>query len=94
MKNAKLLVAVLLLAGVAGCKDDPAGQVQTVDWYKAHQAERMAMLAKCRDNPGQLAATPNCVNATRAESATTWGGRGGGVKVPVALTADQMKKNP
>ena len=73
MKKAKLLVAVLMLASVAGCKEDePTGQVQTVDWYKAHPAERAAVLAKCKDNPGQLAATPNCVNATRAESATTW----------------------
>lgn len=92
MKNAKLLVAALLLAGIAGCKDDePAGQVQTVEWYEAHQTERLAMLAKCRDNPGQLAATPNCVNAARADSATTWGARGGGIKTPVALTADKMK---
>lgn len=92
MKKAKLLVAVLMLAGVAGCKvDGPADQVQTVDWYKAHPAERAAVLAKCKDNPGQLAATPNCVNATRAESATTWGARGGGIKTPMPLTADQMK---
>lgn len=92
MKNAKLLVAVLLLAGIAGCKrDEPAGQVHTVEWYKEHQAERLGMLAKCRDNPGKLGATPNCVNAARADSATTWGARGGGVKVPVALTADKMK---
>ena len=94
MKKAELLVAVLVLAGVAGCKGEQSGdQVQTVEWYKAHPSERAAVLAKCRDNPGQLAATPNCVNATRAESATTWGARGGGVKLPVALTADQMK-NP
>lgn len=92
MNNAKLLVAGVLLAGLIGCKEDePAAQVQTVDWYKAHQAERAAILAKCKDNPGQLAATPNCVNASRAESSATWGKRGG-IKLPVALTGEQTKK--
>jgi hypothetical protein len=92
MKHANLLVAVVLVAGVVGCKDDePVAPVQTVDWYKAHQAERAAVLAKCNDNPGQLAATPNCVNASRAESSATWS-KHGGIKLPVALTAEQIKK--
>lgn len=97
MKYAKLLVAGVLLAGLVGCKDDgtgagaPAVQVQTVDWYKAHQAERAAVLTKCNNNPGQLATTPNCVNASRAESSATWDKRGG-IKLPVALTAEQLKK--
>jgi predicted homoserine dehydrogenase-like protein len=92
MKNAKLLVVGVLLIGLVGCKDDePAAQVQTVDWYKAHQAERAAVLTKCNNNPGQLGATPNCVNASRAESSATWSKRGG-IKLPVALTAEQMKK--
>ena len=66
MKNMKKLSALLFLAAVAlaGCKDnDP---VQTVDWYKANAPERAAMLAKCKANPGELAASPNCINAKTA----------------------------
>ena len=73
----KKLSALLFLAAIAlvGCKDnDP---VQTVDWYKAHATERTAMLTKCKANPGELAASPNCINANRAESAVDGGKRGG-----------------
>ncbi len=55
----KKLSTLLFLAALAlvGCKDnDP---VQTVDWYKANAPERAAMLAKCKTNPGELAASPN-----------------------------------
>ena len=40
--------------------------VQTVDWYKTHDAERLAMIEKCAANPGELAASPNCINAKTA----------------------------
>ena len=33
--------------------------VQTVDWYKTHDAERLAMIEKCAANPGELAASPD-----------------------------------
>lgn len=73
----KKLAALQLLAVVAlvSCKDnDP---VQTVDWYKANAPERSAMLAKCKANPGELAASPNCINANRAETAVDGAKRGG-----------------
>lgn len=73
----KKLSALLFLAAIAlvGCKDnDP---VQTVDWYKAHATERATMLAKCKANPGELAASPNCINASRAETAVDGAKRGG-----------------
>lgn len=65
----KKLSTLLLLAAVAlaGCNEtDP---VQTVDWYKTNASERATMLAKCKANPGELAASPNCINANRAETA-------------------------
>ncbi|MDP1593298.1 MAG: EexN family lipoprotein [Gallionella sp.] len=73
----KKLSTLLFLAAIAlvGCKDnDP---VQTVDWYKANAPERAAMRAKCKDNPGELAASPNCINANRAETAVDGAKRGG-----------------
>lgn len=72
----KKLALSLVVAGVlAGCGDNTP--VQTVDWYKAHKAERTAMIDKCKANPGELAASPNCINATRAESAVDAAKRGG-----------------
>lgn len=92
-KIAVLLVAAGALSMLAGCKEDkPAEVVQTVDWYKAHKTERAEVLAKCKANPGELAATPNCVNASRADSSTTWSAKGGGISPVKPLTADQINK--
>lgn len=66
--------------------------VQTVDWYKAHDAERHSMLAKCRNNPGQIGATPNCINASRADASSVWAARGGAIKV-APLTAADLKQH-
>lgn len=64
----KKISAILLLAAVAlvGCKEKET--VQTVDWYKENTAERAAMIAKCNNNPGELEASPNCVNAQQANN--------------------------
>ena len=73
----KKLSALLFLAAVTlvGCGDkDP---VQTVDWYKKNASERSATLAKCKANPGELAASPNCINANSAETAVDGAKRGG-----------------
>jgi len=95
MKKVTLILATVgLLVGLTGCNEDKKAEaepVQTVDWYKEHTTERRAMLDKCNNNPGELAATPNCVNASRAESSLTWSARGG-VKTPAPLTADDLRK--
>ena len=86
------LIVVAILSILSGCgKEKSVEVVQTVDWYKANKAERLEMLAKCKNNPGELAATPNCINASRAASAITWGARGGIQVEP--LTAEDFKKN-
>ena len=71
----KLSIALVVAAVLAGCGENTP--VQTVDWYKANAPERAAMLAKCKANPGELAASPNCINASRAESAVDGAKRGG-----------------
>lgn len=43
-----------------------AETTRTVDWYKTHSTERAAKLRECRDNPGELRDSPNCVNAEKA----------------------------
>lgn len=51
---------------VGGCQKEDT--VQTVDWYKEHTTERVEMIKRCKNNPGVLAMTPNCINADRADS--------------------------
>lgn len=63
MKNIALLA---LLAILAGCGENTP--VQTVDWYKEHEAERKEMLVKCKADPGRLGASANCVNAQQADN--------------------------
>jgi hypothetical protein len=50
-----------------GCNSRVEDSTKTVDWFSKNQNERKTMLAQCRDNPGELGATPNCVNASVAE---------------------------
>lgn len=88
-----LLVIAGALSVLAGCKEEkPVEVVQTVEWFKAHKAERAETLAKCKSNPGELAATPNCINASRADSATTWGAKGGGIAPIKPLSAGDISK--
>ena len=54
--------------GVVGCTQEALEPVQTVEWYKTHEAERIAVATKCQNNPGQLEKTPNCINAQQAVS--------------------------
>jgi hypothetical protein len=54
--------------GIVGCTQEALDPVQTVAWYKTHEAERIAMATKCHNNPGQLDKTPNCINAQQAVS--------------------------
>lgn len=58
---------MIVTAILSGCgKQEP---VQTVDWYKANSPERLNVLERCNANPGELALTPNCVNAKTAANA-------------------------
>lgn len=91
-KTIAMMLAVATALALAGCKEDkPQEVVQTVDWFKAHKAEREAQLAKCNSNPGELAAAPNCINAAKADSEVTWGSRGG-IKAPAPLTAKEINQ--
>lgn len=66
------LVFVLVMGILAltmpqtGLAKETLDPVHDVQWYKTHDAERKSVLAKCHNNPGQLANTPNCVNAETA----------------------------
>lgn len=79
----KKLYGILLLAALAlaGCNEKEI--VQTVDWYKENPLERTAMLEKCKANPGKLATSPNCINATTAENHITLDKRGYKQRTPM-----------
>jgi hypothetical protein len=51
---------------VEGCTRAPEEAVRTVEYYRAHDAEREDMLATCGNDPGTLSRAPNCVNAREA----------------------------
>ena len=74
MKNT-IASGVLLLFVVTACAPDP-DPTQTVDWFLAHPTERADRLQQCRSTPGELSATPNCINAERATTRADAGKRG------------------
>jgi len=62
----KKLSAVLTVSALlSACGDNTP--VQTVQWYKDHDAERQEMLAKCKNDRNAMDAAPNCVNAEQAQ---------------------------
>lgn len=63
------------------CACHPTEPTRSVEWFKVNRSSLKEVLARCNSNPGELAATPNCVNASRAKGEITWGAKGGGVKV-------------
>lgn len=67
MKSAVLAsLPGMLLAGLAGCTQQSAETVHSVEWYQAHKAERQAKNFECRHYPGQFENRPNYVNARAA----------------------------
>ena len=82
--------SALLGSILAGCEDRKMGEeVRNVGWYEANKAERAAKLTECMSNPGKLDATPNCINASRAENnakaGTKWGTESEGVRTPASV---------
>ncbi len=69
-----LALAVLL----AGCEFRETGEeVRSTEWYESHPAERREKLAECMSSASHRDASPDCVNASRAENnaknSTRWG---------------------
>ena len=59
-----LILLVLSGLSVVGCSSE---ETKTVEWYvkPENKAALDAKLAECKNNPGELGNTPNCVNAVR-----------------------------
>lgn len=68
-------LAILLLtvaAALTGCNEAQKGQEsKTVGWFLDHREELAMALKACRDDPGALGTTPNCMNANEARNKIT-----------------------
>lgn len=60
------ILALFLMLPLAGCFE-PGEGIHTVSDYLSDDALRAGQLAKCHENPGRLAETPNCKNANEAD---------------------------
>ena len=70
MKASILVIAVA--AALTGCNEaDRSQQTKTVGWFLDHRDELAMALKACRDNPGELGKTPNCINANEARNKVT-----------------------
>jgi hypothetical protein len=56
---------IAALLALAACNRSPDATL-TVQYYRAHAAERESMVRACVDDPGQLRNSPSCVNAREA----------------------------
>ena len=63
-----VLIVLSLAAGLALAGCQPAAIVHDKAYFAGHPAERAQSLAACRNDPGQLGGTPNCVNAIQADA--------------------------
>lgn len=61
-----LVIATLVAIGLSGCGEE---KTRTAEYYmqEENKAEYEAKLAECKNNPGELLGTPNCINAIQAQ---------------------------
>ncbi|SEF11270.1 hypothetical protein SAMN02787142_7672 [Burkholderia sp. WP9] len=62
MKKSLLILVTLVLAACNNKEES-----HTRSWYRDHDAERKTMVAQCKDDAAK-AMTPECMNASNAES--------------------------
>ncbi|MBJ7407560.1 MAG: EexN family lipoprotein [Bradyrhizobium sp.] len=66
------ILALSLAAALSGCNEaDKSQQTSTVGWYLDHRDDLALAIKACRDNPGELGTTPNCINANEARNKIT-----------------------
>jgi hypothetical protein len=84
------VAGALLIGIIGGCERPPTPEeVRPADWWEVNAAERAAKLEECKSNPKIIDATPNCINASRAENnvkaAAKWGTDKEGVRTAPAI---------
>lgn len=72
MRTTTTIVLVAIAVSLAGCNDADQGRhINTVGWFLDHRDELAIALKACRDNPGAIGKTPNCINANEARNKIT-----------------------
>lgn len=72
MRITPIILLIGIAASLAGCNDaDKEQQRKTVGWFLDHRDELALALKACRDNPGAIGTTPNCINANEARNQVT-----------------------
>lgn len=73
-----LLAASAIVFPTIGECVEPPKETQTVEWFMRPENKEILTetLKQCRNNPGELKDTPNCVNAEEAKR-RRWGQRAG-----------------
>lgn len=67
MNKTLILVPVVFscLFFLSACEKEEV--VHDIEWYLAHEDELDAKIEECKNNPGELSKTPNCINAAQAK---------------------------
>ena len=63
----KRVAALFMMALPVACSEPPPAAIITVSEFLADENLRADHIGKCRENPGELAQTPNCRNAEEAD---------------------------
>ena len=72
MKIKASILVIAVAAALTGCNEaDRSQQTKTVGWFLDHRDELAVALKACRDNPGELGTTRNCINANEARNKVT-----------------------
>ena len=75
MNTKALNLGLIAVAGIlSACHSTEP--TRSVEWFIEHRQELKDAIAKCNSNPGELAATPNCIYAKRARGKITWEAKG------------------
>ncbi len=71
----KIIGILSLIITLTGCFEETPKkeEVHTVDWFQKNKVEMNNTLKRCRDNPGELKNTPNCMNAKQAKHLVLFG---------------------
>jgi hypothetical protein len=86
-RSSLLFLSCVMSAALAGCSEDKrpdapsstgvsgkqsaSPPAKTVSWFIEHRDELRSTMTACRDNPGALAKTPDCANASAARDKIT-----------------------
>ncbi len=66
------ILVIAVAAALTGCNEPiRSQQTKTVGWFLDHRDELAMALKACRDNPGELGKTANCINANEARNKVT-----------------------